>query len=67
MNRTVPGEALLDEARALAGRMAAHPPEAVAAAKALLNFGAENSMADAMLREQRDSTALAARAKPRGD
>jgi len=69
VNRAVPGDALLAEARALAGRMAAHPPEAVAAAKALLNFGAENSMADAMRREQRGSAELAelaGRAKPRG-
>lgn len=66
VNRAVPGDALLSEARDLAGRMAAHPPEAVAAAKALLNFGAENSMSAAMQREQRDSAELAGRAKQRG-
>lgn len=66
VNRAVPGDALLAEARALAARMAAHPPEAAAAAKSLLSFGAENSMSAAMQREQRDSATLAERAKLRG-
>ena len=62
VNRVVPAEELMSEARELATQIAAHKPETVAAAKAAINYGAEHSMAEAMQNEQRASAAL--REKP---
>ncbi len=58
VNRVVPGAALLDTAREMAGMMAACAPEVLAAAKAALDAGASSSMAEAMRNEQRASAAL---------
>jgi enoyl-CoA hydratase/carnithine racemase len=52
VNRAVPGDRLLDEARSLAQSMAAHDPEVLAAAKRSLHEGAALSLADAMKNEQ---------------
>ena len=62
VNRVVPPDALLDEARGLAQAMAESPPEVLAAAKAALHFGAAASMEEAMRNEQQASAAL--RGKP---
>jgi len=58
VNRVVPAEALLSEARALAAEMAQSRPEVLAAAKAALRYGEAHGMADAMANEQRASAAL---------
>jgi len=58
VNKVVAPDALLAEARAMAGAMAECRPEVLAAAKAALHFGADASMADAMRNEQEASAAL---------
>jgi 2-(1,2-epoxy-1,2-dihydrophenyl)acetyl-CoA isomerase len=58
VNRVVPAERLLDEARELAALIAANPPQAVAAAKAALNYGHAHSLEEAMRNEERASAAL---------
>jgi 2-(1,2-epoxy-1,2-dihydrophenyl)acetyl-CoA isomerase len=58
VNRVVPGESLLPEARAMAAMMAACKPEVLAAAKAALHYGAGATMAEAMRNEQEASAAL---------
>ena len=58
VNRVVPGDSLLPEARAMAAMMAECKPEVLAAAKAALQFGAGATMADAMRNEQDASAAL---------
>jgi enoyl-CoA hydratase/carnithine racemase len=58
VSRVVPPEDLLAEARALAGEMAQHRPEVLAAAKAALRYGEEHGMAEAMAREQALSAEL---------
>jgi 2-(1,2-epoxy-1,2-dihydrophenyl)acetyl-CoA isomerase len=58
VNRVVPGESLLPEARAMAAMMAACKPEVLAAAKAALHYGAGATMAEAMRNEQDASAAL---------
>jgi 2-(1,2-epoxy-1,2-dihydrophenyl)acetyl-CoA isomerase len=58
VNRAVPGERLLEEARALALEMAAHDPDVLAAAKRSLHEGASLSLPDAMKNEQERSTEL---------
>jgi 2-(1,2-epoxy-1,2-dihydrophenyl)acetyl-CoA isomerase len=58
VNRVVPPDALLDEARALATAMAECRPEVLAAAKAALHFGASASMEAAMRNEQAESALL---------
>ena len=58
VNRVVPGESLLPEARAMAAMMAACKPEVLAAAKAALRYGAGATMAEAMHNEQQASAAL---------
>jgi 2-(1,2-epoxy-1,2-dihydrophenyl)acetyl-CoA isomerase len=58
VNKIVPAEKLLAEARELAALMAANPPDAVAAAKAAINYGHAHSMEEAMRNEERASAAL---------
>jgi 2-(1,2-epoxy-1,2-dihydrophenyl)acetyl-CoA isomerase len=58
VNRVVPPEAVLDEARAWATSMAEMRPEVLAAAKRALHSGARSSMAEAMKNEQAESAAL---------
>jgi len=60
VNRVVPAESLLPEARAMAAMMAECRPEVLAAAKAALYYGAGATMADAMRNEQEASAALRA-------
>ncbi len=61
VNKVVPAEKLLAEARELAALIAAHKPETVAAAKAALNYGAEHSMSEAMRNEEHASAELRAK------
>jgi 2-(1,2-epoxy-1,2-dihydrophenyl)acetyl-CoA isomerase len=58
VNKVVPAESLLAEARAMAAAMAECKPEVLAAAKAALHYGAAASMADAMANEHEASAAL---------
>ena len=58
VNRTVPGESLIDEARSMAAAMAECPAPVLAAAKRALYFGAESSMAEAMENERAQSELL---------
>jgi 2-(1,2-epoxy-1,2-dihydrophenyl)acetyl-CoA isomerase len=58
VNRVVPAETLLAEARALARAMLECRPEVLAAAKAALRFGAGATMAEAMKNEQEASARL---------
>ncbi|MBW2244394.1 MAG: enoyl-CoA hydratase/isomerase family protein [Deltaproteobacteria bacterium] len=58
VDRVVPGEALMEEARALAASFADARPEAVAAAKAAVTFGEDRSMEEAMQNEERISAEL---------
>lgn len=64
VNRTVPDAELLPAAHELARTMARHRPEALAAAKAALQFGAGATMAEAMRHEQEASAALRRAAQP---
>ena len=58
VNAVVPGESLMDEARAMAAQMAECRPEVLAAAKRALLYGASASLADAMKNEQDQSAEL---------
>jgi 2-(1,2-epoxy-1,2-dihydrophenyl)acetyl-CoA isomerase len=58
VNRVVPADALLDEARATAAAMAECAPEVLAHAKSALQFGERATMADAMANEQSQSAEL---------
>jgi 2-(1,2-epoxy-1,2-dihydrophenyl)acetyl-CoA isomerase len=58
VNRVVPADAVVAEARALAAEMAECRPEVLAAAKAALDFGERHSMAEAMKNERDRSAAL---------
>jgi 2-(1,2-epoxy-1,2-dihydrophenyl)acetyl-CoA isomerase len=58
VNAVVPGETLMDEARAMAAQMAECRPEVLAAAKRALLHGAQVSLADAMSNEQEQSAEL---------
>jgi enoyl-CoA hydratase/carnithine racemase len=58
VNAVVPGEKLMDHAREMAASIAAHRPEVVAAAKAVVNFGAEHTMEEAMRNEEQASAEL---------
>jgi len=58
VNRVVPPDALLDEARATARAMAECRPEVLAAAKAALHYGTSASMEEAMRNEQQASAEL---------
>jgi len=60
VNRVVPADAVVAEARALAAEMAECRPEVLAAAKAALDFGERHSMAEAMQNERDQSAALRA-------
>ncbi len=62
VNRVVPQEKLLAEARELAATLAAHDPAVLAAARAALAFGAEHGMEESMRNEERASGALRERA-----
>lgn len=61
VNRVVPDDELLAEARALAAQMAQCAPEVLAAAKAALGYGEGASLADAMRNERERSAELRAR------
>ena len=58
VNQVVAAEKLMATARELAGTIAAHRPEVVAAARAAVNFGAEHSLEEAMRNEERASAGL---------
>jgi 2-(1,2-epoxy-1,2-dihydrophenyl)acetyl-CoA isomerase len=58
VNRVVPGESLLAEARALGRMMAECPPGALAAAKRALHFGAGATLEQALRNEEAQSAAL---------
>jgi 2-(1,2-epoxy-1,2-dihydrophenyl)acetyl-CoA isomerase len=58
VNQVVPAEKLMAAARETALAIAAHRPEVVAAAKAAVNYGAEQSMEAAMRNEERASGVL---------
>ncbi len=58
INKVVPAEELMTEARELASLIAANPPHAVAAAKAAINYGHAHSMQEAMRNEERASAEL---------
>jgi enoyl-CoA hydratase/carnithine racemase len=58
VNRVVPDDQILAEARALAAQMAQCAPEVLAAAKAALLYGEAASMADAMKNERERSAEL---------
>lgn len=58
VNRVVPPDSLLAEARAMAVAMAECRPEVLAAAKAALHFGVGASMAEAMQNEREASARL---------
>jgi 2-(1,2-epoxy-1,2-dihydrophenyl)acetyl-CoA isomerase len=61
VSRVVPDAVLLGEARGLAAELSQSRPEVLAAAKAALLYGEEQSMAEAMRREQELSAELRAR------
>jgi enoyl-CoA hydratase/carnithine racemase len=58
VNAVVPGELLMDEARAMAAQMAECKPAVLAAAKRALLYGASATLADAMKNEQQQSAEL---------
>ena len=64
VNACVPGDALMERAREMATLMAGLDPLVVAAAKRVVNFGAEHGMEESMRNEERTSAELReARAK----
>jgi len=63
VNRVVPKDEVVSEARALALEMAECRPEVLAAAKAALDFGERHTMAEAMQNERDQSAALRGRGK----
>ncbi len=58
VNKVVPADQLLEEARAMAQMMAAHDPAVLASAKRGIHQGANANMADAMANEQKLSAEL---------
>ena len=58
VNRVVPGDALMESAREVAASIAGHDPLTIAAAKRVVNFGADHSMEEAMRNEQQTSAEL---------
>jgi enoyl-CoA hydratase/carnithine racemase len=60
VNRSVPGDSVLSEARAIALQMAEIDPAVLASAKRALHFGAGHTVAEAMKNEQQESAALRA-------
>ena len=61
VNRVVPADEVLPEARAVAAEICESRPEVIAAAKRALHFGATATMAEAMKNEQERSAELRAR------
>jgi 2-(1,2-epoxy-1,2-dihydrophenyl)acetyl-CoA isomerase len=66
VNKVVPAEKLMAEARELAALIAANPPHAVAAAKAAISYGHAHSMQEAMRNEERASAELREKMGRRG-
>ena len=64
VNKVVPADQLMKEARGMAGMMAACKPEVLAAAKRALHFGAAATMEQAMRNEEAESAKMRAQ-KPR--
>jgi 2-(1,2-epoxy-1,2-dihydrophenyl)acetyl-CoA isomerase len=60
VNKAVPRDSVLVEARAMAEQMAEVDPVVLAFAKRTLHFGVEHSMAEAMQNEQNESAAMKA-------
>jgi enoyl-CoA hydratase len=58
VNRLVPSERLLDEARQLASQIAARPPIAVRLAREAVRFGVENTLREGLEVERRNFTLL---------
>ncbi len=58
VNKVVPPDKLLDEALALAGRIAKRAPLAIGAAKACVNFGSEMPLDDGMEYQLRESISM---------
>jgi enoyl-CoA hydratase len=58
VNKVVPTDKLLDEAMALAGRIAKRAPLAIGAAKACVNFGSEMPLDEAMEYQLRESISM---------
>jgi enoyl-CoA hydratase len=58
VNRVVPPERLLDEALAIAAKIAKKAPLAIGAAKACVNFGSEMSLDEGMEYQLRESIAM---------
>ena len=66
VSEVVPAEKLLARARELAALIAANPPQAVAAAKAAINYGHEHTLLEAMRNEERASAELRERTGRKG-
>jgi enoyl-CoA hydratase/carnithine racemase len=60
VNKAVPSEAVLSEARSIAAEMAEIDPIVLSHAKRAVHYGAEHSMAEAMTNEQNESVLLKA-------
>ena len=60
VNRVVPADSLMEEARGLARAMLESRPEVLAAAKSALQLGARSSMSEAMQNERDASARLRA-------
>jgi enoyl-CoA hydratase len=58
VNKVVPSEKLLDEALAMAGRIAKKAPLAIGAAKACVNFGSEMPLDEGMEYQLRESISM---------
>jgi enoyl-CoA hydratase/carnithine racemase len=65
VNRAVPADRLLDEARSLARAMGECPPAVLAAAKRALRFGAGATLEQAMRNEEAQSARLREAAEPK--
>ena len=66
VNRVVPADALMDTAREIAAAIAASDPLTIAAAKRVVNFGADHAMEEAMRNEERTSAELREAREKRG-
>ena len=60
VNQVVPGEKLMDAARELAASIVDKHPAVLAAARSVINFGAEHGMEESMRNEERTSAELRA-------
>jgi enoyl-CoA hydratase/carnithine racemase len=60
VNQVVPGEKLMDAARELAASIVDKRPEVLAAARRVINYGAEHGMEESMRNEERTSAELRA-------